>query len=57
VEFNHLYYSPNVIQVFKSRRTILVGHVTLMEERRRVNRVLVGNLRQRDHLEDSGIDG
>jgi len=28
-----------------------------MDERRGVYRVLVGNLKERDHLEDSGVDG
>jgi hypothetical protein len=28
-----------------------------MGERRGVNRVWVGNLRDRDHLEDPGVDG
>jgi hypothetical protein len=28
-----------------------------MEERRVVYRVLVGNLRKRDHLEKAGVDG
>jgi hypothetical protein len=28
-----------------------------MEDRRGIYRVLVGNLRERDHLEDPGIDG
>ena len=34
------------------------GHVARMGERRDVYRILVGqNLRERDHLEDPGIDG
>ena len=28
-----------------------------VEERRDVNRVLVGNLRERDHFENLGVDG
>jgi len=28
-----------------------------MRDRRGVYRVLVGNLRERDHLKDSGVDG
>jgi len=33
------------------------GYVVCMRERSGVYRVLVGKLRERDHLEDSGIDG
>jgi len=52
-----LYCSPNVIRVRKTRRMRWAGHVTCMDERRGVYRVLVGNLKERDHLEDSGVDG
>jgi len=34
-----------------------VGHVARNGERRGGYRVLVGNLRERDHLGDPGIDG
>jgi len=33
------------------------GHVAHMGERRGVYRVLVGNLYERDHLGDPGVDG
>ena len=33
------------------------GHVAGRRERRDVYRVLVGNLRERDHLEVPGLDG
>ena len=33
------------------------GHVARIGESRDTYRVLVGNLRERDHLEDPGIDG
>jgi len=56
-ELNDLYCSPNIVWVIKSRRTRWAGHVAGMGERRSVYRVLVGNLRERDHLEDTGIDG
>jgi hypothetical protein len=58
-ELNDLYSSPNSIRVIKSRRMRWVGHVVRMgrgEERRGVYRVLVGDLREGDHLEDAGID-
>ena len=34
-----------------------VGHVARMGERRGVYRVLLGKLRERGHLEDTGLDG
>jgi hypothetical protein len=34
-----------------------VKHLACMGERRGAYRVLMGNLRKRDHLEDSGVDG
>ena len=49
--------SPNIIRVIKTRRMRWVGHVALMRERRGVYRVLVENLRVRDHLEVPGIEG
>jgi hypothetical protein len=33
------------------------GHVARRQDRRGVYRVLVGNLRERDHLEDPDLDG
>jgi len=33
------------------------GHVVRIGERRDVYRVLVGNLRAKDHLEDPGVNG
>jgi hypothetical protein len=41
----------------KSRRMRWEGHVACMGESRVVYSVLVGNLRERDHLEDLGVDG
>jgi len=55
-ELDDLYYSPNTVRVIKSRRMIWAGHVARIGERRGVYRVLVRNLRERDHL-DPGIDG
>jgi hypothetical protein len=57
VELNDLYSSPNIIWVIKWRRMIWVGHVARMGARRVVFRVLMGNLRERGHLEDPGVDG
>jgi len=47
VELNDLCSSPNIVQLIKSRRMILVGHVACMGERRDVCRVLVGRPRHR----------
>ena len=41
-ELYGLYCSPNIVQVMKSRRIRLVGHIERMGERRGVYRVLVG---------------
>jgi hypothetical protein len=55
-ELNDLYSSPNIIRVIKSSMTREAGHVTRMEERRSACRVLVGDLMERDHLGDLGLD-
>ena len=41
-ELNHLYTSPNIIRVIKSRIIRWAGQVALMGEKRGVYRVLVG---------------
>jgi len=41
-EINDLYFSPNIVRVIKSRRTVWAGHVARMGEERAVYRVLVG---------------
>ena len=41
-ELTDLYFSPNIVQVIKSRRERWVGHVARMGERKGVYRVLVG---------------
>jgi hypothetical protein len=51
------YFSPNIVQVIKSRRMIWAGHVAHVGDRRGACRVFWGYLRERDHLEDLGIDG
>jgi hypothetical protein len=41
----------------KSRRMRWAGNVARIGKRIDVYSVLVGNLRERDHLKDSGVDG
>jgi hypothetical protein len=52
-KLDNLYFSPNIVRVIKSRRMRWAGHVARVGERRG----LQGYLRERDHLEDPGVDG
>jgi hypothetical protein len=54
---HNLYSSPDIIRQIKSRRMRWVGHAAHMGEERKVYRVLVRRPKERDHLEDRGIDG
>jgi hypothetical protein len=56
-ELQILYSSPNIISQIKSRRMRWAGHVARMGEERNVYRVLMGSQKERDHLEDQGVDG
>ena len=56
-ELSDLYSLPNIVQVVKSRRRRWAGHVARMGEGSCVHRVLVGNLRERDHRGDPDVDG
>ena len=53
-ELNDLYSSPKNVRVIKSRSIGLAGHVARVGERRGVYR---GNLKERDHLGDPGVEG
>ena len=57
-ELNDLYSSPNIARVIKSRRMGWAGHVACMGERRGEVHTGFwwGNLMERDHLGDPGID-
>jgi hypothetical protein len=57
VEIHDLYSSPNIVLVIKSRRMRWAWHVARMGEERGVYRVLVGNLKERAHWGNPGVDG
>jgi hypothetical protein len=52
----NIYSSPNIARMVKSKRMRWVGHVTPMARRDVYMGVWWRNLRERDHLEDHGID-
>jgi hypothetical protein len=56
VELNDM-YSPNIFLVIKSRRMGWAGHVARMGEREAYAGFWWGNLGERNHLGDPGVDG
>jgi len=57
-ELYDLYCSPNNIGVTKSRKSRLAGHIPRMVERIGVYiEFWWRNLRERNHVEDLGVDG
>jgi len=56
-ELNDLYSSPSIVRVMKSRRMRWAGHVALWWRGEVYTGFWRGNLRERDHLKDPGIDG
>jgi hypothetical protein len=56
-ELNDLYFSPNIIWVMKSRKMRWVRHVACMGRGEVHTGFWWGDLRERDHLKDPGIDG
>jgi len=56
-ELNKLYTSPNTVRVIKSRRMRWVQHVACMGRKEAYTGFWWGNLRERDHLKDPGVDG
>ena len=55
-EFYDLYFSPNVIRVSKSRRMGLDGHVARMGAGQVRTGFWMGDLSERDHLEELGLE-
>ena len=56
-ELNELYCSPNIVRVIKSRRMRWAGHVAHMGRGEVYTGFWWGNLRERDHFVDPGVDG
>jgi hypothetical protein len=56
-ELHALYSSPNIFRVIKSRRMRWVGHVAHMRRGEAYTWFWWGNLKERDHLGDPGVDG
>jgi hypothetical protein len=52
-----VYSTPNINRVIVSRRMRWVGHVACAMERRGAHKFWWGYLRERNHLEDPGVDG
>jgi hypothetical protein len=57
VELNDLYFLPNIVRVIKSRRMKLAGHAARTGRGEVYTGFWLGNLRERDHLEDQDVDG
>ena len=56
-ELNDLYCSPNIFRVIKLRRMNWAAHVACVRRGEAYTEVWWGNLRERDHLGDQGVDG
>jgi hypothetical protein len=54
---NNLYSAPNIVRVIKSRRMRWAGHVERMGRGEAYRGLWWENLKNRDHLKDSGVDG
>jgi hypothetical protein len=52
-----LYSSPNIIRLIKSRRMRWAGHASRVGEERKVQAFFWKIQKERDHLEDQGLDG
>jgi hypothetical protein len=56
-ELSGLYSVPNIVRVIKSRRMAWAGHVARMRKREVCTGFWWGNLGERDHWGDPGVDG
>ena len=56
-ELNDLYSLPNIVRVIKSRRMRWAKRVARLGEKIGVYRVLVGTVREGDHLGEPSVDG
>ena len=56
-KLNDLYFSLNIVWVIKSRKVRWAGHVARMGRGEAYTGFWWGNLRERDHLENPGVEG
>jgi hypothetical protein len=56
-ELKELSFSPNIVRVIKSNKMRWVAQLARMGSRESYTVFWWGYLRERDHLEDTGIDG
>jgi hypothetical protein len=56
-DLHDLYTSPNIVRVIKSRRMRWAVHVARIGEGRGIAGLWWGNLKEREHWGDPGVDG
>jgi len=56
-EHKNIYFSLNIIKVIKSRKMRPSWHVACMERRKMHTGFRFKKLKERDHIEDLGING